>query len=520
MSLYLDDPERRLVPRWRDSLTTLSTRELEPVGSSRPITAFGPEYFSEKLEEWRNQRSLFVANELVAAAVSLGLANEAEEAARFLLDHQRFAPEASIRMARSVLSLSSPSHEEDPPPDPAGAMDAEAHIHSVQSSRQAVRLLRKALPDQPRNAIMWTDLARHYVTLGVDEKARAAVEMSLRLAGDNRFILRSAARFFVHDKQADRAHRVLRRSRATPSDPWLIGAEIAVAKVAGEAPKFVRRARELLKSGDFGPFHLTELAASLASLHLAEGDNRKARQLFRTALTDPTDNTVAQAEWASRRLDNFEVGKLLLDTPRSFEARAWENFTDSRWDVAVDECVRWFADEPFSSRPVMLGTHAASVGLENYSMAIRLARRWLATNPEDQIVRNNLAFALASAGQLTEAEEESRLRDTSKDTPVSTMAWTATTGLIAFRKGRIHEGRAKYREAIALANQLRLPDSKAMALGYLTREELLAGTAEGVTMLMEVNAAVGAAPGPAIRALVRRLEKLAAGPRSPAGLSE
>lgn len=460
--MFNEDQDRRMVPRWRDSLRTVATGELTPL-STRPVPeALGIEFLVSKVADWRKHRTVSFAADLVGAAIVLGRESEVTEAAEFLLSNSSKVSSAALKLAKRILHLADEAME---PP-------LYYEESSTEISKKAIHDLRVRLRDDPRNALALVDIARHYSILGFNEQARRAIQKGIALAPENRFTLRSAVRFYIHVGDLEVAHDILKRSERTKSDPWLLAAEIAAATVAGRTSRLVRRGRSFLNSHT--PFQTTELASAIGTLELNAGNNRGALKLFRHSLIEPTDNSVAQVEWASQRLANLEVEQQHLNTPLSYEARAWDSYLEGKWLEAYAECRRWLSDEPYSSRPAILGTFITSVALENYSEAERIARRSLKANPNSQLLLNNLAFALASAGNVEEATKFYNQMDHDQCDEGEKIAWLATGGLLSFRQRNVEDGRFLYQKAIASAKDD--PLRKALAAAFLAREELLAGT--------------------------------------------
>ena len=207
MSLLSGDPKRRVVPRWRDFQTTVSTGELD--GSAaltlRAIDPVG--FFEEKLTLWTQEPSPESASELISAVLVTGKREGAVEAAHMLIRSQEDLPRAALRVAEVL------SREVD------GIERSEAEHLDEEDDEAVLQLRIHALKGQvrraPRNAIAWVDLARAYAMRGQASSAVRAMEMALRLAPENRFVLRAGARCFVHVDEPDRAHDVLRRRMVT-----------------------------------------------------------------------------------------------------------------------------------------------------------------------------------------------------------------------------------------------------------------------------------------------------------------
>ena len=128
------------------------------------------------------------------------------------------------------------------------------------------------------------------------------------------------------------------------------------------------------------------------------GNAKIARKLFREALVQPTENAVAQVSWAAEHLPAFDIDPAVFSVPRSFEAKAWNFYHTARWPQALVESWNWLGDQPFSARPAVHGSFIASVLLEDYAEAQRIAAGGLIANPKDFTLINNIAFALANNG--------------------------------------------------------------------------------------------------------------------------
>lgn len=262
----------------------------------------------------------------------------------------------------------------------------------------------------------------------------------------------------------------------------------------------------MIDAGRISPWHLNELASALGTLALLEGNSSRARKLFLAALQSPSENTVAQVQWALRKASLFPLPDESLKVPRAYEARAWESYFAGRWDDALEASMDWLNDEPFSERPAVMATFVASVPIEDYSRAVMIAEEGLNANPESQLLRNNLVFALASAGRIEEALREARwVRPLEFEDESSSVTWTATRGLVAFRQGKFEEGRRLYLEAIWRSERDGL--RRAYAAAFLAREELIARTGQEAPALAFARKAAQGIDSVALRSLMARLEQ-------------
>jgi Tfp pilus assembly protein PilF len=421
----------------------------------------------------------------------------AHDAAKFILDLGDQAPTSASALARAVLGLRTP--------EASGLV-----LQSRETQQAAIGRLKAKLREAPRNPALWVDLARAYTLRGQGDPAVRAIRTALALAPGNRFVLRSAARFFLHAKDAEQAHEILRAAETTRHDPWLLAAEIAVASVADRTPRFVKEGvRELAREAE-APLHTSELASALGTLELTAGQTRRARKLFRRALTLPTDNALAQAQWAGLVLTPED-----FQTPRSFEARAQDLRVKGEWEHALAEASDWVHDEPFSRKAAAFASYLASVPLERYDDCIELAKFGLVATPREPILLNNLTFALASSGRLEEAERAFALIPSDAfDSNVGPTLF-ATRGLLFYRRGNLEQGRLNYERAIEEARKRGEKLLLAMAYLYHAREALLAGAPHAAEIWKAAEAEAEKAYAPELSVLRRRHAPGPSGLRSP-----
>ncbi len=463
------DQVRRLIPRWRTARITICTGELDTARSGGARNKQVSDFFEKKLKDWEEEQSIAQATEVVAAAIVEGFREKGQDAARYIIDHASEVSETVKLLAYRVLDLNVDIS--------TGTCSEQAILRSSDgNSSGIIKSTRELIVRYPRNALLWVDLARAYTIIGLQRQAIKSMEVALALQPVNRFVLRSAARMFVHFDDPERAHDLLKRNETVRRDPWVLAAEISVGMIAKHSSRNVRSAKTLLSNYENQPLQITELAGSLATLELYEGATRQARKLFETSMLRPTENSVAQAWWASKLLSNFKVEQELLKTPLSFEARAREKFSEQNWKQVIEQCQNWSLDEPFSSRPIELATYVAAEAMEDYVLCEQLARKGLTSNPDDQTLKNNLIYALANQGKISEAREElQNVRGKAEDI-VTSCTLLATEGLLNYQEGSPELGRQFYREAMELAKRHRLRTVRASAAVHLARAEILSKT--------------------------------------------
>jgi len=476
MSAPLNDERREIIPRWRELRSTIAVGELSP--PTTEAVELPADFLQDKLDDWNREGTLPFATEVVGAALVLGRSAEAKEAALFVSKHRSEATPASIGLAEQVLA----------PP----TLRVDTRSPDRKTLRQAIQFTRTLTRKYPRDAFAWVELARNYAMLGLVDKAAEAMEVALALGPNNRYILRSAARLYAHQGDRERAHDILRYSEATPSDPWLLAAELSTGSLAGRTPKFAKTARKLLEAQTFSPFNTGELASALATLDARSADLRRARKYFRLSLERPNENVVAQARWAATQ-QFIDLDPAVLRTPGTFEARAWYDFYSGEWSDALNAGKSWQRVEPFSARPAIHSSYIAAVALEDHNEALGIIDVGLLANPNDPSLLNNRAYSLANLGRLDEAEaalsEITRL-PSDRIAPMKPVL-LATTGLLAYRSGDRARGQELYRAAVEAAQQAGNVKLAAKAALFFALEDIRAGLQDRQVMNQALDLSSG-----------------------------
>lgn len=467
--MFIEKP-RRVIPRWRDYRTTIALRELDDQRPPSPPSPETADAMRRAAVDWSEQRTVWHAGNLLSSAYTAGSDFNCREAAEFVIANQLVAPAPLIALARAHLGEANP-----PGVDVVGPILGNDDVFYLR-----IHTIKRRISDEPRNPMLWVEVARLYIQLGQQDSALRAMAIAAKLGGDNRFIVRSAARLFLHAHDAGKALQVIRSASGARVDPWLLSAEISVA-LASKSPSLLARVGQQ-RNGDEGlsAFARTELSSALATLEMDNGKSRHARQLFRQSLSAPNDNSLAQAEWANREMGGgIEIQKQGLDLSKSYEAMAQVARSEGRWNDAIEAGEQWFLDERFSKRPAILVSFLCSL-TGRYDQAERILKSSLKSNPNDPELINNLAFSLASMGRPAEAARELSKVDYGQLPPTSEITLAATKGLINFRLGFPEKGRELYELAIARATRSGISKYAAFARLYLSREQLLTSTAGAV----------------------------------------
>jgi tetratricopeptide (TPR) repeat protein len=495
-----ENQDRNVVPRWRDFHTTVALGELQSSKSSSiSFEGTSGELVAKRVSDWRNSRTIWHAADLLNTTFFGEIRPDHAEAAHFILEHSASAPDTLVRLARRLTGEDSLQ------------VVFDSTAASTETIRQQIHFLRGRLRDEGPNAIILTDLARLYASIAKPDAAVRTMLSACKLAPANRFVLRAAARLFLHVKDYNLALRFLRSSpRTAISDPWLTAAEVAVASAVRQPSAFAKDGFRVAKDDSFSHFSRAELNSALATLEMENGNASKARKLFNASLISPNENALAQAEFARRGL-GLAIDESKLEVPRSFEANAYFCFNHEMWDDSLSYAEKWLNDQPFSSRPAVFGSYVASCLIEDYDRARNILEQALTANPTNPVLINNLAFAMACSGHATAAQNELKKINWAAVEERYAVSLTATQGLVLMRQGHVEAGRERYQAAISLAHKLNSKQYEIMATAYFAREEALAGQADASKTFEVAVAKAGNAPQPDTKRLLDKVEEVVYG---------
>ena len=462
--MFLNPQTRHIVPRWRDFRTTLALGELRNLTEPHSLSETNKDTLDRLIADWRNNPTVWHAGDLLSSAFVLGRTHDLQDVTDFVINNRKNSPRSLAALADEIRN-----------PRPAPVIEVNPII-SEESLHKSVHGIRARLREEPRNAIQWVELARLYSVVGDLERGHRAMAVAAALGPDHRFVVRSAARFFLHEKEINKALKVIRTASGAKNDPWLLASEIAVASASSSPSLLAKEGRSRNEDDSLTLFERNELSSALATLDMENGKNRKARQLFRRALEAPNENSVAQVEWANRQIGGLEIEKPeLFQLPRSFEANAQLSLVQGEWRSAIAQGIAWLNDQQFSKRPALFTSYVSSL-VEDHDRSIEILRTSLRANPGDPMLINNLAFALASQNNLEEAIETLDTVDPENVSGLAAVTLTATQGLVLFRLGYPDKGRELYHRSRDRAGNLGAQSYRLMADLYLAREELIAGT--------------------------------------------
>jgi len=473
VAISIQDKDRDVIPRWRSFGRTLANGEMRPL--SNTTTPFFDENRLEKAaNNWKENRTIAFAGELLSAVIVLNVKQDSvEDAASFILESN--APESTKDIARRLRgeSIVSPFSDEFP------------------EHNAWIRQLRAYLSANPRDPFAWVDFALGYTATGNHDKAKRAMNVALNLAGNNRFVLRSAARFYVHLDDYIKANDIIRRSEVSKSDPWLISAELATSAAAERRPQFAKIGQKMAASMSLSPFHTSELHAALGMLEMESGSNKKAKRNFVAALQKPTENTVAQVNFAVRRDKILSITELELHKLISAEALTYEKYKSGDWRGSLHESLNWFHDQPFSIRPALHGTYLTACVLEDYEECQRIATLGLRANPNEFGLLNNLSVALARSGDVSKAFETFKKIKTGSLDDCKKITYLATAGMINYRLGHQALGEQYYLQSISGAKKIREPKMAIRANLFHYREKIDTGLSVDRKAIADLEKQIG-----------------------------
>ncbi|MPL94314.1 hypothetical protein SDC9_40466 [bioreactor metagenome] len=447
----------------------------------------------EYIEDWSENKTLIHAGDLMSAAISNSQIDNpcVVEAALYTKEHSENATTAQLLLANN-LTKTNKKYKEEKIVTKLDDISFDC-IATPNDIYQQINKLRNQIKSFPYNPILYVEMARAYISIGLEEKAKYMMNIALHLSSDNRFITRAAARLYIHLNDFDQSHYILKKNQALKFDPWLIASEISVNLLRNRSSSNIKRGLEIIKSQNYHPFSITELSSSIGTIEFIHGANKKSRDLFNISLQSPNDNSLAQAEWAlTHKLPIYIDREKFINIKCDYEAKALFSLQNLKYEEALIYTIDWIRDMQFTRRPIVLGSHIAYTHLKNYKIAAKILEIGLTSNPTDSLLLNNLAYTYALDNDINNAERCIESLDRLGEInvlPSTQLCITATKGLIAFRKKDIEKGRGLYQKAIDAAYLLakESPTYYWKAVLNYIREELLSTSKFNEELLNELD---------------------------------
>lgn len=434
------------------------------------------------LFSWRQNKTIAIAGDLLSAAFVNGFTDNpiVKEAAYFILSNSDKSTSVLSNFANRIVNPTTITPEK--------RFTLTNHENIIKNLSNPIKMIKNRLDKYPLNPILYVELSRLYSILGYRDKALQNMSIALHLAPENRFILRAASRLYTHFDLVDYIHNVIRKSEIVKYDPWITSAEIALATIMRRSSKFIKTGLQMINSGKYSPFSLTELACSVGTLEFLDGNKIKTKKLLQTALKSPNDNSLAQIEWIVNKMHLFDINPANYTIENKYEALAFYNYYSNKWDKALENSIYWFYDLPFSGQPVMFGSHIAGMILYKRDIAIKFLKAGLVSHPNDAQIINNIAYFLALDNKVDDAENYLRkIRYSSEIKQTTKICLKATHGLISFRKGFHEEGRYSYLEAISESKSIRNSNLWWLAILNYAREEILTKSSNIKSIIEDVK---------------------------------
>lgn len=492
---------RDVVPRWRQWRHLRSYSEISPVRIVDKSDLFGDSWFDSAYVDWMRVKAIGTAADAFSAAMVEGIVDDRSlMIAKYLRENSKSISSVLQNLVANFLKKGAAARQSESQKIP---------LENREVLFREINYLKRRVVLEPRNGLLWHDLAWCYAVVGERAHAERALRVALQVSGDSRFIRRGASRFFVNIKDYSSALRVLTESENLKHDPWLVSAHVAASRTADRDSKHRGLGLQMLRSSSFAPFQISELAAALATEELYRGNRRKIRKLVTQSLVQPTDNTLAQVVWLGGEMQmDFVEPEKFLKSAASFEARARHAYEIQNWKKSVNHTFNWLQDEPFSIDAATLGSFTAATFLEDFDTARKFAQIGLQSNPDNLLLRNNLVVAQCELGDVEAALNNfSKISEPNRN-DVMHPTWLATSGLLMYRIGKIDRARELYRFANQRLTRRQDTTDRIIAAYYQAKEEIRLKNNDFAVDILRSTRGVSGVARRDIRAIADKLEKV------------
>lgn len=455
MSSIIETEKRFLFPTWKSFEETLKSGELIGLHTAKEADYI---FNSKKtdlyflIEQWKKKKNIYSAAEILGHASMMNISSDLQiiEVAKYILAEQVESGELLTKLAKEIIN----GNEED--------QEFDLNVAKLKSNVITdIRKFKQLLKNEPHFAVGHIELGRLYTFLGQENIAESHINKALLMKSD-RYILRSAARFYIHLGEFDSAFEILAKSENASKDPWILSGIMGLGEKIGKTKNYIAKSKKLIDNYRDSHFQFAELKSALGTTMFFEGDNKYSSQLFNESLESPTDNSLAQVFWYSKLTEN-KFNKYYS----AAEANTLIQYRNNNFSDSFSSCKKWITEEPLSTRALNIASYTASVFLEKYDESIKIAKYGLELNPDNVGLKNNLAYDLILSGKLDEAEKIlNNLTKVENDKLENVIK--ATKGLLDIQKGDIESGKEKYFDSIRFFEETNEEYSESLAfLNYL-----------------------------------------------------
>lgn len=451
--------ERHAIPRWSRIRTSISLGEMDSYKKREPPKRYpsASDNLQKLLDEWHRNKNLPLAVEIISESRLTCSTVDIGEVAEYV--------KTLVRQNEKIPFLIRQFIGE----------EFEQNSEMQLTFQDSIAQIRQSLNQFSSNPLLWVELARNYLILGLAEKSERALLTAITLAPNNRTVLRAIVRFFIHVGELDKAKFYLNKSPLVTRDPWILASEIALSNNMGKTSKNIKLGRDLLLCEDIAPIALSELASELSTMDFIAGNNKQGKKKLSIVRNSMHENAFAQLIWINNNV--YNINSIITDSisPKcNYEAQARAYYSDGDWKNALESSGNWLEYQPFSRDPALLSSYIAADFLGDLDKAKDAIMCGIKSNPNDISIVNNDIYISILRGDYKNAEIKLKKAEQQFDIG-SSIILTATKGLYFYRTGNPCAGHAQYKDAIKLAEELKNEHMSCKAAIYLAREEKRVG---------------------------------------------
>lgn len=411
------------------------------------------------LNDWKNNKSISYAIQLIASSKILGLIDSPEYKEATL-----FVEKIKLSLNTNDLLLDFLDITE---------LDTCKNNISVKNIYQLISDTKLRLIDNSRDAILWTDLAYYYTLVGNVKKSEKYLKVALNLNNYNAHVVRSAARFYIRQDNPDKALSIIRKSPKLLYNPMILSSEIAVCEAFNLKSRHIKKGIYLLSEQNFPQEMLSELNGTIATVEHNHGNVKYSKRYASDALIKPNENSLAQIQFLYEKR-HVDFSPQNYNVPCRYEADTWNFYQNYQYKEAITESAKWYEFHPLSVRPVVLNSFLRATYFDDDDGAISIIDTALKSNSYDAALLNNKAFSLARLGKLSKALECIKIIEKNEGSVASNSSLSvakATLGLIEYKLGNPINGRKLYQDAVDYFKRSGNVINEARALYFWSKEE-------------------------------------------------
>ncbi len=459
---------RQLIPRWHTSQNFSSFHLGKHEKGNEKISDqdFTDFRLEESISNWKHEKTKANAIELISKIKLIGKDESlSADPIKFLIEKK----EESSETIKKIIS-------------PYQSYIERKYSTELLDIQSKISKTRKLLKEHPKDSLLWNDLSFYYAILGEEKKSEKIMNIAFNASHKHPLLARNFSRLLLNQKDPEKALYILKKTDLLKQNPLIASADIAI-KAAFRIGKIdLKNALNLLSNKKINQTLKSELFASLGTIEIENGATINGKKLFSQALIFPTENTIAQAHWMSRK-NYIQLKNNQLNLMPSVEGKVIDYYANKEYVLCRDSLIELYKFQPFSDMAIVDAGFISLMALDDPIYAVNLYDQYKHITSHSFMAQNNKAVALLDLNRIDEAHALIKQLNHLVRNNREQYVLIATEALLCYRLNFYEIGKGLYQKAAKCFLDENMMNDYAKVLYHYGIEEMAVNRQEAIKLL-------------------------------------